>query len=67
MRNTIDILNSAQGVFSLAAQKIAIDNFTVDYVGIVNDKQNLRKDMQHVCSDVRKAADEAHAKANSSK
>ena len=62
MRNAVAILKSTQGVFSSAARKIAADNFTVDYVGIVHDKQNLRKDMQNIYSDVRKVTAEAHDK-----
>jgi hypothetical protein len=62
MRNAIGILKSGQGVFASAAKKITLGHYPVAYVGIAHDKQNLMGDMVNVCSDVRKAADEAHLK-----
>jgi hypothetical protein len=59
------ILKSTQGVFSLAAEEIAVNHYPVAYMGIANDRRNLSNDMINVCSDIRTAVNEA--KINSSK
>ena len=61
MKKILSLVKGTQGVFvSIVEQnKCFMDGSPVNYRGIEQDKQNLRNDVIHVLSDVRKAMNEA--------
>jgi hypothetical protein len=61
MEKIISLLKSTQGIFaSTIKQNPAVTlNYPIPYRGIEHDKQNMRNDMLHLFSDLRKAAGDA--------
>jgi hypothetical protein len=58
----IRLLLGINGVFSDAIQKTHKTSGSIEYCGIENDRKNIKGDMNKVCSDIRKATNEARIK-----
>jgi hypothetical protein len=58
----IRLLLGINGAFSDAIQKTHKTPGLIEYCGIENDRKNLKGDMNKVCSDIRKATNDARIK-----